>query len=591
MSTNPPIVIPPINNQTTGSVQTLPDVTVYSTSKPKPLTSPDTTSSAGFNVASLITPSNLATLQSLKENPKAFGDQLKDQAKQKVIQAATQSTLARLLKEKADLIQKGIELDINHQLTLAKLELRHTPKKQYINGVTVDIPPELDDEEYKKAVAAENKNYTDEKDILQLRKNKNREDLDKYLKDPFKKIKDKKKELQEKRKKLKSRTKSEKTKARKEKIKAVLKNAKKTLGPILTLLITNKIAEIVAQNDRIQKLINETNAVITDANQSGDPLKLSNAKLARDNTIKIINNNQAKIQKVAETINKISVYINIFSLIVTIISSIPIPTAVPPGIGVPVNLIMKFVKILDKANRIFLMLSSLIPVVLGILQKTIAILEDLKSQLLEINSKLEIASISGVVGTSELLLNTNSTEGGITLGIVPSVEYKGFKFAIREENNSKFIVRGYKRHYAEAIDSNNVAVLKSDYSFTLDPDDLIEQLKLAIDKLKLKDSSSINVSGEEGDYSSDIEQAINGDTANGISSLINNTQQNQAIQAQQQQQILQQQITSTATQVALTTRPPLTAQQKQFYNRIYRDIDKPLYERQNAKAILDRNYI
>jgi len=588
MSTNPPIIIPPINNQNTGSVQTNPNISVYTSANPN---QPPTTPPSGFNVASLITPSNLATLQSLKENPKAFGDQLKDQAKQKIIQAATETTLARLLREKAELIQKGIELDVNHQLTLAKLELRNTPKKQYVNGVVQDIPPELDNEEYKKAVIVENENYQTEKNVLQDRKNKNQEDLDKYLKDPFKDIKDKIKKRKEARAKRKSRTQSEKNKARKEKIRAVLKNTKKTLGPILTLLITNKIADIVAQNDRIQKLINDTNAIITDANQSGDPLKLSNAKLARDNAIKIINSNQAKIQKVAETINKISVYINIFSLIVTIISSIPIPTAVPPGIGVPINLIMKFVKILDKANRILLMLSSLIPVVLGVLQKAIAILEDLKSQLLEINSKLEVASISGVLGTSELLLNTNSTEGGITLGIVPSVEYKGFKFAIREENNPKFVVRGYKRHYAEAIDSSDVAVLKSDYSFTLDPDDLIEQLKLAIDKLELKNSSNVNVSGEEGDYSSDIQQALNGDTANGISSLINTTQQNQAIQSQQQQQILQQQITSTATQVVLTTRPPLTPEQKQFYTRLHNDIDKPLYERRNAKAILDRNYI
>jgi hypothetical protein len=486
MSTNPPSLIPPINNQNTGSVQTLPGVTVYSTSKPKPPTPPDTNSSStGFNVASLITPGNLATLQSLKDNPQAFGQQLKDQAKQKAIQAATQTTLAKLLKEKADLIEEEIKLDVDHQLTLLKLEARSTPKKQYVNGVTVDIPPELDKEEYKKAVDAENENYKEEKKIIQDAKKKNQEDIDKFLNDPFKEIKDKIKKRKEERAKRKSRTQAEKNKARKEKAKAVLQNVRKTLGPILTLLITNKVAEIVAQNDKIKKLVDDTNAIITDANQSGDPLKLNNAKLARDNAIKVINDNQSKIQKVAETINKISVYINIFSLIVSIISSIPIPTSIPPGIGVPINFIIALVKILDRANRILLTLSSLIPVVIGILQKAISILEDLKSQLLTINGQLDEAAASNVIGTSNLLLNTNASEGGITLGLFPT-EYKGFKFAIKEESGPKaLIVRGNKRHYAVAIDNNNVEVLRSDNSFTLDPNDLIEQLKIIIDSQNL----------------------------------------------------------------------------------------------------------
>ena len=476
-----PLFTPLSNNLNTGSVQTTPATSIYTSANPN---QPPETPPSGFNVASLITPSTIATLQSLKDNPQAFGEQLKDQGKQKIIQAIAESTLAKLLKEKAKLIKEGIELDINHQLTLAKLELRSYPKQQYVNGVVIDIPAELSEEEYKKAVEAEDKNYEDAKKILQEKKEKNQENLDKYYKDPFKEIKDKIKKRKEARAKLKSRTKAEKTKARKEKAKAVLQNAKKTLGPILTLLITNKVAEIVAQNDKIQQLINDTNVIITNANQSGDPLKLSNAKLARDNAIKVINDNIAKIQKVAETINKISVYINIFSLIVTIISSIPIPTSVPPGIGVPINLIMTLVKILDKANRILLMLSSLIPVALGILQKAIGILEDLKSQLLDINGKLDTAAASNVVGTSDLLLNTGV--GGITLGLFPT-EYKGFKFAIKEESGPKaLIVRGNKRHYAVAINTDNIEVLKSDYSFTLDPNDLIDQLKLIINSQNLQ---------------------------------------------------------------------------------------------------------
>jgi hypothetical protein len=75
---------------------------------------------------------------------------------------------------------------------------------------------------------------------------------------------------------------------------------------------------------------------------------------------------------------------------------------------------------------------------------------------------------------------------------VPSLQdqanlYKGFRFQIKEEQDPRFTVRGtIKRRYAVAINRQGVEVLKSEYSFTLDPNDLVDQLKLVIDKQKLQ---------------------------------------------------------------------------------------------------------
>jgi hypothetical protein len=434
------------------------------------------------NIASLVSPSILSNLNS-STKPKAFGQQLINAGKQKVIQAATQSTIARLYEEKANLIKEGIALDITHQITLLKLQQDNTPAKKVVNGQTVDIPPKLSNEEYTKAVTIENINYNLEKKNIQERKDKNQKDIDDYLKDPFAKQKAEKKKRQAARMKAKSRTNSEKSKARKDKSKAVLKNAKKSLVPILTLLLTNKVAEIISQNSKIKELVDKTNAIIIDANQSGDQTKLSNAKLARDNAVKVIQSNKDKITKITTQINQIATYINIFTIIVNIISAIPIPTAVPPGIGIPVNLIMKLVKILQKANDILLALSSLIPIVTTTLDKAVSILENYRIQLLEINNQLDQAAVSGDPNTANLS-NVGVSGTGVQFGSFPT-GYKGFKFAIREENNPKFTVRGNKRHYAVAIDTNNVEVLKSESSFTLDPNDLIEQLKLVIDQQNL----------------------------------------------------------------------------------------------------------
>jgi hypothetical protein len=440
------------------------------------------TSGYNPNLSSLLNPNTLQTLNS-SNYIQSFGDQAQNQATQRVIRAANDSPLVKLYKVKALLIQEGIELEIEHQISLQKIEYRHTPKKQYQNGQTVDIPSELNDEEYQNTINNENKNYNDAKKNLQERKDQNEKDIEDFLKDPFKKQKEERRKRKENRKKRKTRTKEEKRKARKVKSKLILKNAKKSLAPVLILALTNKIAEIVAENEQIKRLIDSTNNLITAANEAnavGNSKKLEGAKLARNVALSVINSNEEKIRKFNDEIGKISIYISIFSVIVNIISSIPIPTSVPPGVGVPISLIMTFVKLLDKANRILLTLSAVLPILQTVLEKAIDILEDYKSQLLDVNGKLEIIASTGANSTLSLLDNN------IKLGILEQ-EYKGFKFAIKEEQTSdlKYNVRGFKRHYAIALDADGVEVLKSELSFTLDPNDLVSQLKLTIDDRKM----------------------------------------------------------------------------------------------------------
>jgi hypothetical protein len=237
-------------------------------------------------------------------------------------------------------------------------------------------------------------------------------------------------------------------------------------------MISNKIAEIIAQSDKIGKLVNDTNKIIEEANLSNNPEKLQNAKTLRDNAVKIITDNENKLKKINSDIQRISTYISIFSIIVTIISAIPIPTSVPPGVGIPTSLIIRFVKILDKANRIVLILGSFIPSVLMTLNKSIEILRDYRSRLLNINGVIDEAA-TGSENPDDFL---TPPPGGEDFP-----EYNGFKFALREEDNPKFVVRGFKRRYAVAINTAGVEILRSEYSFTLDPNDLIEQLKLLID--------------------------------------------------------------------------------------------------------------
>ena len=431
-------------------------------------------SNTNTNISSLV--SNPSTLSTLKNtSPKTFGDQALKAGTAAAITAVLTNPLVKLEKQKLDLVTEGINLDLSHQKNLFDLQIKHTPAKKVVNGQTVDIPAELNDKEYEAAVKAENANYDASVKILNKKKEKNQKAINDYIKDPFAKQKEARKKRKAARQKAKSRTKAEKTKARKALIKSVVQNAKKTLVPILSLLLTNSIAEIIAQNDTISKLVDDTNNTITNANISGDPTQLQNAKLSRDNAVRVINDNEARINSIEQQIAQISIYVSIFSTIVSILSSIPIPTSVPPGIGIPINVITKIIILLEKANKIILGLSAFLPTVVVSLEKAISILENYKNQLLDINGQIEVAGA-----------NTSNLNSLLGLNFGDLGTYKGFKLVLKEENNPKFVVEGNKRHYAIAINKNGVTTVQSDYSFTLDPNDLIEQLKLTIDQQNLQ---------------------------------------------------------------------------------------------------------
>ena len=90
---------------------------------------------------------------------------------------------------------------------------------------------------------------------------------------------------------------------------------------------------------------------------------------------------------------------------------------------------------------------------------------------------LNSVGIKSINDLNDLLLS--SSQG---LGYLRGYDYKGFKFFIKEENNPNFVVKGNKRRYATAVNKDGNDVLQSSSSFTLEPDVLVEELKLQIDQ-------------------------------------------------------------------------------------------------------------
>jgi hypothetical protein len=424
---------------------------------PTPIPPPSST-----NVSALTSPDIVKNIKS-SQSPKAFGDQIKDTAKQKIITSASQSTLAVLYSEKASLIKEEVQLDINHKALLLKIENQYNIDKKQAG----DDKQKLSEIEkkYENDVSNEEKRYTKDKTDLNLLKEENQKAIDDYLKDPFKKIKEKAKKQKAARAKARARNKAEKRKAKREKTKAIIKNGAKAIAPVLGVLLSNRILEVISQNNKLQKLIDDANAVIEDANISNDPTKLSNAKIIRDNAIRVIELNEqriTRIQKIIETYTRIATVLSGIITAIQIILSLNIPPLIP--------LKIQLQPILQKISQILAILTSILASILIGLQSVIQRLADLKAQLLPINGALE----------------SNPPPTPVAFG-TDYGEYKGFKFALREETGPKaVVVRGNKRHFAVAINKQNVEQLKSEPSFTLDPNDLIEQLKLVIDQQNLQ---------------------------------------------------------------------------------------------------------
>jgi hypothetical protein len=416
-----------------------------------------------INIGSAISPDVLKTISS-STAIKTFGNQLINKAKEKVI-----STVLGKAQELKDQIQEIIELKIkiwsDHGTEMKRLEILLKEKQ-------------ITQEQYDKAVAKENEAYQNKLADLEDLDLKLKEDLANILADPYRKIKDKLNKRKLKRQKRKNRNRAERAKARRDLAKKLAKNAAKTLAPILALALANKFASVLSQRSQLEKLVDQVNAYIEQANT---PETIAIATNLRNNAVTLINNSISKLNNLQKTIAQISLYITIFTAVVAILSAIPIPTAVPPGIGIPVNVITRIVKSLEKASKLIVSLSVVAAIAVTILESEISKLNDLIERLKAVNQLLD----------DKTALNLNEQEfNNLSSAIFNNASqfppYKNFKFNIKEEQNTSFVVKGNKRRYAVAINRDGTEVLKSDYSFTLDPNDLIDQLKLIIDQRNLQ---------------------------------------------------------------------------------------------------------
>ena len=235
------------------------------------------------------------------------------------------------------------------------------------------------------------------------------------------------------------------------------------------------ISNIAIGNKKIEALVDDTITIIESATTKQD---IEKAKLFRNNALMIIAANKKRLTTVQQVIDVLNLLAPLITPIIIFFKTNPIPSAVPPGVGVPLGTITTIDDKTRKLQNIIDSSLSIVSVLSSVVSKLIDDLDYQESRLNQVGNILEqnLDNLS-ISDLNDLLLS--SSQG---LGYLSGYDYKGFRFFIKEENNPNFVVKGNKRRYATAVNKDGNDVLQSSSSFTLEPDVLVEELKLQIDQ-------------------------------------------------------------------------------------------------------------
>jgi hypothetical protein len=407
-----------------------------------------------INVAPVISPDILKTI-SAATAIKTFGSQLIDKNKEKLV-VGNQTKTAQLDNELQSLTVKEQQAGETQKATVEKAQKDYETKQ-------------ITEAQYNAIKAAAEIAYKAEIASINLQREKIQKDKEAIQNNPYTKLKQQQKAFKTRIKGLKKKSQSDETKSSIDLAKQVAINAAKSLAPIIALQIIKQLFNIINQRKKLELLVDQVNTYID--TQVKDEQTIIIATNLRNNAITLINNSAKKLENLKKTLDRLTKTLAIISGIIAaiqIILSLPFPFLIP----IKIQLQPRLQRLLVLVAALTTVLSIASTLLGNEITQTIA----LKDRLKEISLKLDGKSLDNLSDLSNIFLPTG-------LDYPP---YKGFTFKIKEENNPAFVVKGNKRRYAAGFDRNGTEVLKSEYSFTQDPNDLIEQLKLVIDQQNLQ---------------------------------------------------------------------------------------------------------
>lgn len=261
---------------------------------------------------------------------------------------------------------------------------------------------------------------------------------------------------------------------------ATIKKNKAAIKALAKAAALYTIARLLnRQLQRLSKIVQQLTELVDKVNDQIESIQtkqdVQKARITRDAALAELNKAERQITVVRNTIKTLETIATVLSLLLSVALLIPIPPFAPA-------------KVTEKMINAKLTLDA-ITILLGInrqaLDDLIAEVQYQRSRLLPISDIIDQAIDNNL--TPEEISNLLDRLGNLgQLGPIDGISYRGFTFAIYEEEDPRFVVAGNKRRYAVALDRSGFIRLRSQSSFTLDPDVLIEELKLQIDEQNIE---------------------------------------------------------------------------------------------------------
>jgi len=198
----------------------------------------------------------------------------------------------------------------------------------------------------------------------------------------------------------------------------------------------------------------------------------------RSTLLKHLTSFEKRVSAFAAIANQLTAVVSVIKIIIQLITSIPLPTAIIPpqtgGLGIPVSVLTKYSNALVKVNKKLDIILTEAAAITGIINTVSPIITNLKNRLESIDIAIEQCSIGEPADLSQILATAQPPIDS------PRQEdtYKSYTLEILQDLSSSTIA---PRRYAVAKDKSGVTRLRGDSSFSSDTQVLLDELKFKID--------------------------------------------------------------------------------------------------------------
>ena len=217
-----------------------------------------------------------------------------------------------------------------------------------------------------------------------------------------------------------------------------------------------------------------------------DPARLRELIIRRNQLVRKLNQIWRIVDTATKVVGGFSGLLAALQTVLNIVKNLPIPTSVPPGVGVPLSLIEKIRERIEKYQQLIGVLSTISVAVLSALIILNVALRKVIQLLKLLDLCLQDCS-EGEIDQEEIdaeLLAAVTLEANDGTPTGPYI-VNGFTLEIQEESQEK-AVGSLKRRFAVGKNSQGIILLKGEKSFSSGDQILLNELKFYIESNNLQ---------------------------------------------------------------------------------------------------------